>query len=312
MNRFMPFLTLLTVLFLFNSCGTSSEELWIESDGSGRLEIGSDLSNMYPLMMMGLEKELDKGEDEETMATGSNEKQKNQLMAFFKRPNLDTLINLQDLLMATAPEKFGTSEEDFWNTLEAEMRADDTMPEGQKQAIFDMLKNLLSWDIKFQTDQEKQFFRTATVQSFDNLSNIHDWVNDMVEFAEEMAKNDEDGTGEMKELAVVKDILGGGGMTNYELIDDELHITRKGQDMGTMLGENEEAQQAMMMMKMFLGNKPYKITVHLPGKVKKISDPNATIIGKKTVEIEIPQEDLFDPEKELDIRIKFKLPKGLR
>ncbi len=49
------------------------------------------------------------------------------------------------------------------------------------------------------------------------------------------------------------------------------------------LGGSEMDEGEMAMMESMFGGMEYKTIVHLPGKIKKVSDPNAVIEGKKTV-----------------------------
>lgn len=57
------------------------------------------------------------------------------------------------------------------------------------------------------------------------------------------------------------------------------------------MGSEDMDPEEMAMMKSMFGNMEMKTIVHLPGKVKKVSDPNAKIVDKKTV---IFTYDLFE------------------
>ena len=61
----------------------------------------------------------------------------------------------------------------------------------------------------------------------------------------------------------------------------------------------------MDMAKMFLAMATYKTVYHLPGKVKKVTIPNAEVDGK-TVTINLPFLDLMDGKAKLDGTIKYK------
>ena len=302
----MPFYVLLALVFMISSCGTSSEELWIEDDGSGRLEMGSDLSGLYPLIMMGLESEVQKSKD----GDGSEAKKAdNPLLTLLKRDKVDTIVNFQEFLMAAAGDKLGNNEEEFWDGLEQEMLADESMPIEQKEAIFNMVKTIFAWDFKLQANQEEQLFNTGMIQPFDHIANVHDWADDMMEFASEMAKEDE--SMDMGKLNALKDMMNGDGMTRYEINGNKLRVTRRAANTAGLAGD-DEAAQAMAMMQMFAGEEPYRITIHVPGKIRNISDPNVVKLDNNTVMLEISQEDLKDPEKEVDFTIEFRLPKGMR
>jgi hypothetical protein len=70
---------------------------------------------------------------------------------------------------------------------------------------------------------------------------------------------------------------------------------------------SEEDKQQMQMVEGMLGDEPYRLTIHFPGKVKKkLNSKYATRVDKETVVIEIPQKDLKNPDMKLDLGIRFK------
>lgn len=66
-----------------------------------------------------------------------------------------------------------------------------------------------------------------------------------------------------------------------------------------------EADENMEMMKMFLADAHYKSIYHLPGNVKKVSMPNATVEGK-TVTVVNDLLQMLDGKAKLEGEIKFK------
>ncbi len=71
--------------------------------------------------------------------------------------------------------------------------------------------------------------------------------------------------------------------------------------------ENAELQEQMDMLKMMMGEASYVVRYHFPGKVKKSSDPDATLLdGGKTLVIETKLVDLLEDPAVLDHEISYK------
>lgn len=69
--------------------------------------------------------------------------------------------------------------------------------------------------------------------------------------------------------------------------------------------EKSEDEEGMEMMKMFLGSASFKTIYHLPGKVKKVTIPNAEVDGSM-VTISNSLLDLIEGKAKIDGDIKFK------
>lgn len=69
--------------------------------------------------------------------------------------------------------------------------------------------------------------------------------------------------------------------------------------------EKGEDEDGLEMMKMFLGTASFKTIYHLPGKVKKVSIPNAEVEGS-TVTVTNTLLDLLEGKAKIDGDIKFK------
>jgi hypothetical protein len=295
--KFLPILTLLMVAFGLSSCFNASEELWIEADGTGRYESTNDFSSLYPFMMMGLQQEQEE-DGTETEEDGDDFEQSMRRLLLAEK--MDTTFDLSSILASAAAEK-GQTLDQMMAEMEAEMKADDTMPEDQKEALFGMIEGLLDMKLRMQANQASQTFKTTNIQRFDNLNNLTNF-------------------GET--LGGILPLMGGGGgvppealgamdqlfnsMTQFDLDGNTLRIRRAGMDLEALAGEDSEAMQSIGMIKMFLGDAPYRLTIHFPGKVKKISSDYLTKVDKQTVELEIPMSELFDPELRVDAEVKFK------
>ncbi len=89
------------------------------------------------------------------------------------------------------------------------------------------------------------------------------------------------------------------GITSYMLSGGELTRT------SAQVKQGDEETQDLSMMKTFLGGASHKINFELPGKVRKVTIPNARIDGKK-VTVEASFIDLLEKKVSLDGMIKYK------
>ena len=102
------------------------------------------------------------------------------------------------------------------------------------------------------------------------------------------------------QLATVDQVFN--SFAKIDLSGNTLRIRRSGLDLSNL---GEEAASVAPMIGMFLGTAPYRLVIHLPGKVKKTSE-GVEVIDKKTIAIEMPLSDLFDAEKSIDYEVQFK------
>lgn len=286
-------LTLLSCIALLSSCINTTDEVWIESDGTGRIESVNDLSGLYPFMMMGLQQqtETEDGEDEK----GSTYEA--MMKSLFMAPEVDTTIAFSSFMESAAADK-GQTLDQMMAEMEAEMKADATMPEDQKEALFGMVESFLNMEMRLQTSQEKQMFKTTNLQNFANITELSSLGETMMELMPLMS-----GDGGMPAEAASGLDQFFNGLTRMEINGNTLRIRRAGMDFSSL---GDEAAQSIGMAKMFLGSHPYRLTIHLPGKVKKISSDRVKKLDKTTVQLEIPLDELFDPEMRLDAEITFK------
>lgn len=300
MTRLFSILTLLILTVSLTSCFNATEEIWIESDGSGRMEIESDLSNLYPFLMMGLESEAEKPQEE-----GEEQSFEKSMMALLSAEEVDTVLSMRSMFESAMAEE-GMSEDQFWQKLEQGMNEDDSMPQDQKEAIFEMVQTFMNMDFRLQANQAKQLFKTTSIQHFEETSDITSWVETIQSLVPLMA--DGENGPDAVQLEAMDDLFGS-AVTRYEVDGNYLRVSRSGMDLDSM---GEEGAETMAMLKMFMGNAPYRLIIHLPGKVKSIDHPDAEKLDKRTVALEIPMEDLLDPEKSMELNIKFKAPRSMR
>lgn len=291
------FLLLCSLIFSLSSCFNTNDELWISADGSGRFETTTDLSSVYPFLMMGLESELEKSK-KEGQSGESGDEFKDMFMGMLKGAKIDTTFDVQNI-MTSALSKDGMSVDDFWNEMENKLDEEEDMNDAQKEATITMMDQLFHSKLRMQADKENQVFKTTMIQSFESFENFSSLGKDLMEVLPYI-----DGKGDSplgaNELASMDQLFN--SFTQMDIEDGTLRIRRSGLDLSSLGGEMKEVAP---MLRMFLGNSPYRLTIHLPGKVKKVSE-GVEKIDKKTVAIEMSLDDLFNPEKSIDYQIKFK------
>jgi hypothetical protein len=299
----MKFLSNLLILLMLgtmlSSCINVNDEVWIESDGTGRFESTTDLSSVLPFMAMGMQQEMEKAKEE---GAGADD---NPMTAFMEMAMsgeaVDTVFNFRSMLEQSLAAE-GKSWEMLMDSLE-NASLDGEMTEAQRESMLGVFQTISDMKIRMQVDQEAPLFKTTNIQQFANLNEL----SSMGESISEMTKLMEAGEGAQSPLggddasAMLEQIFG--GQTLMDLDGDVLRIRRAGFDLSAL---GEEVEQNMAMIKMFLGDEPYRLTIHFPGKVKKISSDMIKKVDKKTVMLEIPLNDLLDPEMRFDATVKFK------
>jgi hypothetical protein len=284
---------LLTLSALLTSCGTTQEELWIESDGSGRFESTMDLSAMYPFLMMGLEEQ---SEEE------GNDPFSKTLVEAMKKGYADTTISFGAMMEEESIEKGNNGIQSRIDSLESLPPA-ETEEEAQERATDIRIgKMMLNMKLRIQVEQSTQSLKFTTINAFQSIDELNQGGSLLSLL---MNARPQTGMGNAEEKEFEQMV---GKQTQFNLSAGKLQVKRQGSS-GETDEMSEEDQGNMEMMRNMLGDSPYRLTIHFPGKAKKVKSPYAERIDDQTIIIEIPQEDLQDDDFELDLGIKFK---GLR
>ncbi len=279
-----------------SSCATTQEELWIEPDGSGRFVSTTDISAMYPFLMMGMMQEEEDEEEEQTEGDATEPKDAMDMLMenLLKQEKVDTVISLSGMMKEELPD--GKTLEMMIDSMKQVPASEQGVTEEQKKMGIRALEGMMDLKMRLQASQPEQMLKFSTIQDFtevEDFSNFGDMIEEMGQMMGESPSGD-----------AISDMMGS-GTTSFSIDGKVLQISRKGMDMGE-LGEGEEAAETMAMMQMFMGDEPYRLTIHFPGKVKKVKSEYAERVDKRTVVIEIPQEKLYDPEFEFNLDVKFK------
>jgi hypothetical protein len=154
--------------------------------------------------------------------------------------------------------------------------------------------------------KSKELFLTKVEMNFTNLKELDEIMKTMAQ-ANELNKNtQEDGGGTLggdEGLAMLTGRKGGHGFT---LSKGKLTRSATDQDK-SLLDEFTSDEESMSMLEMMMGESTFTTIVHLPGKVKKLSDSNK--IGKvdgKTIRFEYNMLSLIKEELSTDFVVTFK------
>lgn len=293
-------LTLLLMLALgLQGCFSMQDEVWIEADGSGRFEATTDLSSMYPFLMMGLQEELNKEKDGDGKAEDSDPMtsiMKGMLMA----EEVDTTFEFQDM-MAEAMAQEGMNWEEMLDSIRNAPATED-FSNDQRQVVLGVFEEMADMKMRIRSSKSEQVFKTTNIQDFSSVDEVGSSGGIMSKIMELAAADKSGPMGQGEEFDAIMQQMTN-AMTQLDLDGNTLRIRRSGMDVSIF---GEEFTQNFAMVKMFLGNDPYRMVIHFPGKVKKISSSVAEKLDKNTVAIEMPLDDLFDPEKQIDVEIQFK------
>ena len=304
MKNVFNLMLLLILALSLQGCFSMQDEVWIESDGSGRMEATTDMSSFYPFLMMGLEQEMTKEKDGDGKSEGGMEEDSDPFTAIMKDAmragEVDTIFNFQEMIESGLDQKGMT-----WEMMMDTMRSgpdNENMTEEQIDMAADILEEIADTRIRLQANSDEQMLKWTSIQDFATVEETGSMGNSLMEMISMMEEVSGEGIGQGDEMdAMMSQMFE--AQTSLQIDGNTLRVRRAGMDL-SILGE--EAEQSIGMIKMFLGNQPYRMILHFPGKVKKISSPIAEKIDKTTVAIEIPFNDLFDPETMIDVEVQFK------
>jgi len=272
---------------LFSSCSDVENEIWINKDGSGKLEVKYDMSSMLEMASMfeGMGDEMKEndgmeyeGEEEDSDGGLDDVKSFDDIMAQMSDPSkmedIDTTFNVYEVMP---------------DSVKRTVKNPDSFKKININIVSNKAESVAKFGLNFEYD------------SYDELT-------EMFESFAEMDK-DSDATKKEKSLDKLK-----GMITNYEADLKKGIITIPSQDFtedfldenltgGKDLGDMDE--ESMGMMQMLFGDASIVTKMHLPGEVISCDDPNADIFGNQ-IRFKDSFMDLMKNKKTKGRVIKFK------
>ena len=300
-------------VFSFSSCSEYGEEIWLNADGSGKYQMTQDMSQMLPFIEMGIESAKQKMEDKsenDVDETSDNDFNPEKLMNIFASGKVDTTITMESI-MKKSFEKDGkiftkeSMKEEFFKKMNEEEEFRGTPAE--KEKIWSFFEGIMNMTNRIQYDQEYASLKNTMSQSFSSTKDmLFGNLPELIDIISKYSGEDNEKLNDPKAkeaMAKMKDAF-----PTYEITKNMVKIRRKAMDLES---DDPEAAQGLAMMKGMMGNSTYTMKIHVPGKVKKVSQAGAKFKGS-TVTWTMPALDLNDTSKDLNLDIKFKPRKGIK
>lgn len=289
MKNIKTYLIALIGIAFFSSCSDVENEIWINKDGSGKLEVKYDMSSMLEMASMfeGMGEENSEGTEE------------NQNKSLEKdRDNLDDIKSFDDVMNKLSDPN---SMEDIDTTFNLYAVMPDSIknemkhPETFKKVNIDVLSNKAESVAKFALKLEYDSYDELT-QMFESLSELD---------------KDKDAAEKEKSLDKLK-----GMMTTYVADLKNGIITIPEQDFadgfldegitgGKSMDDIDMDGEDMGMLQMLFGDASIVTKMHLPGEIISCDDPTADIFGDQ-IRFKDSFMDLMKNKKTKGRVIKFK------
>lgn len=153
------------------------------------------------------------------------------------------------------------------------------------------------------SSQEMTSTMASTTDQYNSIAGITGAVSEIEDGVFKMQFNFDSPASLNEALAINADGDMGLGPIRYQL--ERRKFTRHQSGVPDLEGSYDESQ--MEMAKMMLTDATYTTRIHFPGKVKRCSNDDATIVGTgRTVVMEAPMLDLMEDPSLLENTVKFK------
>jgi hypothetical protein len=296
MKPYLRVATVTLLAYLLTSCTSDLEEVWIEPDGAGRVSYHTDLSGIYPFLLLSIQAQLEKDPD-------SLDESDRQLIAFFNREQLDTTILFADIFAEAMEDAPGDGIGDLFRNIDN----DSSLNADQKDLIKGILGDLATMEFNINANRDAGDLAVRSTQFFTELSDYASFGSELSEVIELVAA--ESDSLDAGEAQLAAQAIGGmfGGSTRYQLDGNTLRVFRPA-DVPFNEQDNldSDINRAMAMAMFSSSDEDYEILLHLPGKIRSVSYPDAEINKReRTVRVRIPAEQL-DEDVEFSIVFKSK------
>lgn len=286
---------------LFSSCATT-EEIWINKDGSIHVEVHNDMSAFMGLLspedLAGVKDEAEEKsplDEDRSDSYNSGKKFGQDMTKLFEQDQVDTTIDFLSVFQEEMEARGIKSKEEMWQQMMEEADK-DASPEEKRKTV-DFLKGMMKTKMRMQFDRAEGKYIVSMLRDYDTAKEIQQNMNFM-EFISTMSGTMENR--DPKDLAMAEFMMG--NTPTYSLSKKEFYLTRKSTDYSDV---DKETMQQMKMMSSFLGGMNHKYIIHVPKKVKKINIPGAVIKGN-TVTFSAPASPIGEEQAEFEVKIKYK------
>lgn len=277
----IKFLFLAITAYFVTSCATT-EEIWIDPDGSVRTETTIDLSRFHSLelnLTTSNQEPLTASSDQLPDTGKDVELAKQEVIQnIFAEDDVDTVIYLGDLLRLT----FDNS-----NISETAYTAYEGQASSLMNAELHIRKNSKTGENVIILRQKFQ-----DAHSFNSEPGFFNLFDGSFQF---------DGTNQDEALPMMNQLIAANG-SSYDLQEKMLFIRRPGLNAKTFPKQTRRSLQ--MMQSVMGGPQNHRIIVHFPEAVKNVSDNRAHISGNQ-VTLDIPGQNLGRKNKDYEVQVQL-------
>lgn len=254
----------------FNGCISAIEEITFNRDGSGSYALNYDLSAM--MSMIGSMGDMGGLGGDDADEEGMDEEAEREPV------KQDTTIHFYDQLNDEMKANLTADELKFWEGVKMDIKMDEDEGEAKMKIYFD-----------FDRAEQVTYFQ-QNMQALNNQEGEGDAMGGMSGLISQMGSSPDGATMDFKGRSFKRFVP---KASLEDLMKDE--------------DADDEAEQAMQMMKMMFGSATYKVVYHFPRKVKSTDIEDAMISSDgKTVIKEYNFLDILEGNATLSGKVKLK------
>lgn len=307
-NSFLPgqrltgFALSVLALLLFSACGTITEEVWINADGSGRYEMRYDADEMLAMLdMMKAMEEMEQAEevDDEVPAV---EDPQDEMMKMFDGERIDTVLKLSTVLPDSVREVVNDRRA-MRQAMEAEGR---TVTEATLDSVQNAVASLEQLAMMFKMDKAAEQLDFGMRVDFGDASEIAETFGALSALqALGGAASGPAGAGMGSQMDNQTSFsLQGSTLRMKQAVGGSMEQIIESMEGSEMEMDEEQLEQTLEMM----GLSAHDIIIHVPGKIKRVDGAAHTLVDDNTVRLTIDYLGMLkgNPPMEVDIQFKRK------
>jgi len=297
------FLGSLLIGMLLSSCGTFSEEVWINADGSGRYMLDYDAAESLAMLeMMG---QMGDG-DEEQGTSETPDNPEDVMKEAFKQEKFDTAFNLMSVMPDSVRQIISNKKRLRKTFTDRGATISDSGIDSLQEA-FNLLENL---DFAMRMDKGAGILGFGMTINFDNAGEVANTFSSMAALKALEGEQESQASGMADKM---------GNRTTFELVGKNKLIVRQAPaaNMDELLGavgdnaDGMDSEQMEGMLEM-MGLSEYKVIVHVPGLVKSVEGADYVKENDNTVVLTVDYLKAMKGGDLMEAEINFKPKKKMR
>lgn len=303
MNAF-KFIVLGIIAFGLFTCRSTHDELWLNPDGGGTIETSTDFTVMIPFLAMGLDFHQDTLQEDSPILMFKN---------LLSREKVDTIIEMRIPLEYYLVTMEGRTYEGLLQDMERELLTYGEVPDSVKTSLSNIINFIDELKFRLELDKTEGSFFTGVIFDFPHYETITSLGEDLLDLGyfleNKKVENDEKRPGSSALGFLELFYLPLTTMPQFEIEGNYFRYNFHGNNLSTFTTEGGIGMANMISQMM--GADEYTMTVHFPGKIKKINSGNDSVkkLDRETIRINTSFDDLNDPDYKVDLEVKFKLKK---